>query len=170
MFRKISTITILIAMMFLVGCANPYVQKLRIYEMQLSEGRDQAFLKAFEMTEKERLDAEDQFAKMSLENTLLISAYARSLEEAPEVVKAKKIFSFEEVLDIVNKRNELRDIRKEEIKAGYNKFFEAIKVQDDKLEAIRKGVKKAEEVRDETYRKVGETLAIGAGAVALAPK
>jgi len=165
MFRKMSII--FIGMSFLIGCANPYVQKLQIYEMQLSEGRDKAFLEAFKVTERERLDVEDQFARLSLENTLLISAFVRSTGKKPEEIMLEKTFSFDEIMKIVDERNRLRDIKKEEIKEGYKKFFEAIKTQDDKIEAIREGVKQAEEIRDETYQKVGETLAIGAGAAAM---
>lgn len=158
MIKKISTILLLLGLVFTIGCANPYVRKLKAYEMQLSEGRDEAFFRAMEMTEFERLDVEDQFSRQGLENALLISAYVRDTGKTPEDMKGIHTFSYDEVLQIIDTRNAANNARKEQIRASYRAFFSKIKEEDAKIKAIHEGVKKAEEVRQETYVKIGETL------------
>lgn len=170
MFKKISIISVFVVMVFALGCANPYVRKLEVYEMQLAQGREEAFIKAFEMTRQERLDVEDQFGKRALEDDLLISAYVRETKITPDEIKKLKAFSYEEVLALVEQRRGDTAKRKGEINQGYDNFFRVVEEQDNKLKAAREAVEKAKEVRQETYKKVGETLAIGAGAVAIAPK
>jgi hypothetical protein len=145
----------------LVGCVNPYIKQLKTYEMQLAEGRDKAFLEAMNRTEQERLDVEDQYSKLGIENALLITALVRSTGKTPDEAMSENLFSYNDILQIVNTRTEANIQRKEQIKSSYKNFFDEIKNQDAKIEAIREGVKKSEEIQNETYVKIGETLGVG---------
>ncbi len=168
MLRKLCLTVVILAAFVIVGCVNPYVQKLKIYEMQISQGRDKVFIEAFEMTRVERLDIEDQFARQGLENALILAAFVRETEKKKEDVEKLKVFSYRDILDLIDKRSAANKQKKVKINAAYDKFFASIKEQDDKIKTINKAVKKAEEVRQETYRKVGKTLAVGLGTAGLA--
>ena len=158
--KNVTLICILLGLALMVfGCSeNQYTKRLKMYEMQLAEGRDQAFYAAMEMTKLERLDVEDQFARQGLENALMISAFVRATGKTPEQLKTEKVFSYDEVLKIIDARNEVSDKRKAEILEAYRNFFKKIDEEDIKIKAIQEGVRQIEEVRQETYQKVGETL------------
>ena len=163
MVRKLVLMVVLLGFVFASGCTNPYVKKLKTYEMQLAEGRDRAFYAAMEMTKVERLDVEDQFAKQGLENALLISAFVRETGKTTEDIMASKVFSYDDIVQILKTRNEATEKRKADILSAYRAFFNKIDEEDTKIKAIQEGVKKAEEVRQETYTKIGETLGVALG-------
>lgn len=166
MIRKVLMLAIFLVLS--TGCVNPYVQKLKTYEMQIAEGRDRMFFDSMEMLKIERLDVEDQFARQGLETSMLISAFVRATGKTPEDLKASKAFSYDEVLKIVQDREDANKKRKAEIRVAFDNFTKKIKEQDDKVKAINEGVKKAEEVRAETYQEIGKTLLIGVGSAATA--
>lgn len=145
-------------LLLLIGCANPSIIALRKYEMETARGRDEAFYAALKMTEIERLGVEEQFARQGLENALLISAFVRVTNMTPEQVMSEKVFTYAEVLQLVDEINKDSEKRKSEIKATYRAFFDKIDEEDVKIKAIQEGVQKAQEARYDGYKKAGEHL------------
>ena len=159
---------LLFVLLFITACSNPYQQKLKIYEMDIAAGRDQALTQALELSQKERIAVEKQYIDKMAEDDMLFAGYISITGKSPEDIRKMPIYSMD-VLDQYEKdKKEDLNRRTQEIDKAYGDLFKKIEGEDIKIKTIKKATEEITAERQQTYKEIVQMfgaaiLSAGAG-------
>ena len=166
---KIIIILIFFCFPIITGCStlglNKYEKQIKIYEMQMNQGKIKAYEDALEASRIERIDVETQYQKKVMEYNLLITAFGRHTGIAKEQLERENALSHIAVMNEFDTKNvELSD-RIAEINASYQKFYDEMKIQDARIESIGGALERIGEVKQKTYEDVTKNFMTTVGGV-----